>query len=153
MLSIPSSTIFCAPTILPDYMPTAWTATSIRTHLKNASQCPGRRCGPASKCSHTIVYAPLLNRPAPCPEPWSTFLRWVLFSYLENSFLTCLQWRLLKKWSRIGMFFFNPRFKSLIFIYSISVRNAGYDALIRKHFVCGLFFMPFRYMGAYNGKR
>ncbi len=37
-----------------------------------------------SKCSHTIVYAVLFRRPAPCPEPRPTLLRWLLWSYLDK---------------------------------------------------------------------
>jgi hypothetical protein len=32
----------------------------------------------SSKCSHTIVYAPLFRRTAPCHEPLSTLFKWVL---------------------------------------------------------------------------
>jgi hypothetical protein len=42
---------------------------SSRSHLKNASEAPWRRCESAQNAHITTVYAALFHRPAPCPEP------------------------------------------------------------------------------------
>jgi len=43
-----------------------------------------------SKCSNTIVYAPLFHQTAPCHEPLSTLFKWVLKEvFLKYRFHNC----------------------------------------------------------------
>ena len=65
-----------------------------------------------SKCSHTAppVYAALFHRPAPCPEPWFTFLRRLLECRITNKELWMSRFFVLTSLFDIGYSLFQDCF-------------------------------------------